>query len=198
MTQQHSGFEAIGPITMTDEGLVYIELRPDLDYDSVRAHGAPTGVNRGVIDGFSLPVYAADNEELFLEICAPDRYDEASDILVHVYCYLASGAQPAGKTFKLQLEWEYFTPGTVVPNTVAETLDTGEVDAGGAAQYQSYMLEFTLDYDAHGAGDPLVSKDQIGLRLIRLTTGANEITGEVVITHVGVIFRRNKLGVASP
>jgi len=63
-----------GPVILEGEGLVWIEFRPDLDFESVRAHGVPSWVVRGVFGGFSLPIYAADWEELQIEICVPDRW----------------------------------------------------------------------------------------------------------------------------
>lgn len=192
MTQKHSGFEAIGPITMSGEGLVYIELRPDLDFETIRGNaGIPTLVTRGVFRGFSLPLYVA-NEELFGAICVPDRYDEASDIFVHLYCWLAQAEE--NKNFNMQMSWEHYTPGTdVVPatsNDVAVETATG----AGAAQFKSYIVEFTIDYDIH-TPDNIVAGDILQLRVRRINASANEAIGEIVVSHYGVIFRRDKLGI---
>lgn len=61
-------------ILLIDDGKVWIEFRPDLDFTSVRAHGVPNWVNRGLFGAFSLPVYAADNEELYFDMCIPNRW----------------------------------------------------------------------------------------------------------------------------
>jgi len=63
-----------GGIRLEGDGEVWIELRVKLDWSTVQAHGKPDHVTRGIFDGYSLPVYAADNEELFFEICVPDRW----------------------------------------------------------------------------------------------------------------------------
>ena len=60
-------------ITLLDDGRIWLEFRVDLDFESVRAHGVPTWVTRGVFGGFSLPVGGA-NEELQFECCVPDRW----------------------------------------------------------------------------------------------------------------------------
>lgn len=184
-----AAFEATGPIITSGDGLVYIELRPDLDFETIRGNaGIPTLVTRGIFRGFSLPVYAADNEELFAEICVPSRWDGASDIYVHLYCWLAQAE--VNKNFNLQVTWEHYTSGTdVVPATSANV----EVETpANAAQFQSYEVEFTLVY-----GD-LVADDIIGLRVRRIAAVGDECIGEIVINHYGVIFRRDKLGVATP
>jgi len=61
-------------VVLDGDGEIWLEFRIDLDWTTVQALGKPTHVDRGVFDGFSLPVYAADNEELTFEICVPDRW----------------------------------------------------------------------------------------------------------------------------
>jgi len=176
------------PLLLEGAGLVYIELRPDLDFETIRGNlGIPTVVTRGVFRGLSLPVYATNNEELFGTICVPNRWDEASNIKVHLYCWLA-GAEDS-KNFNLQISWKHYTNGTdVVPATstdVAVETPTG----ASAAQFQSYKVEFTLVYD------DLEDDDIMGLRIRRIAASANECAGEIVVNHYGVMFRRDKLGV---
>lgn len=62
----------------------------------------------------------------------------------------------------------------------------------GAQAFKSYKVEFQFPY-----GD-LVTEDIIGLRLRRVAADAPECGGEIVINHYGIIFRRDKLGVAAP
>lgn len=171
--------------------LVYIELRPDLDFETIRGNlGIPTIVTRGVFRGLSLPVYADNDEELFGTMCVPNRYDEASDVIIHLYCWLAQAEND--KNFKLQISWEHYTPGTdAVPNTstpVEVETPTGAL----AAQFSSYIVEFTLTF-----GD-LVADDIVGLRVRRIAAVGDECVGEIVVNHYGIIFRRDKLGVVAP
>lgn len=170
---------------------IYFELRPDLDFETIRGNaGVPTLVTRGIFRGFSLPVYAAGNEELFLTICVPGRWDGASDIYSHIYCWLAQAEDT--KNFKLQLTWEHYASGTdIVPITTTD-VEVQTATGAGAAQFQSYKVEFQLTY-----GD-LVADDIVGLRLRRIAATANECAGEIVISHYGIVFGRNKLGVTTP
>jgi len=101
-----SKFPAKYPVTLEGDGLVYIELRPDLDEDTIRGQeGVPTLVTQGLFRGFSLPEYAANNEQLFATICVPSRYDESTDIFLHLYCWLAIAED--SKNFNLELRWEH-------------------------------------------------------------------------------------------
>lgn len=189
-----SKFPAIAPVLLEGDGLVYIELRPDLDYETIRGRlGVPTLVTQGLFRGFSLPLWVGDNnEELFATICVPNRYDEASDIIVHLYCWLA--VEEATKNFKMQVSWEHYTPGTdTVPAGVAENLEV-QTATGVGAQFQSYVVEFTLDYDVHGANS-VVADDIVALRVHRVAAAPVEYANEIVVNHYGVIFRRDKLGI---
>ena len=180
------------PLTLTGDGLVWFELRPDLDFETVRANGMPTWVKRGIVGGWSLPPNEV-NEELYMELHAPDRWDNASDIHVHIHYYLDTAN--TGKNVNLELSWVYTTDGDIIPNT--STILTEETTTGTAAQYQSYRVAFLLDYDVIPA-DPLVSSDEIHLKLRRIDATSDEAAGEIVITHVGLVFRRDKLGVETP
>lgn len=192
----HTGTcEASGAITMVSAGRTYIELRPDLDYTTIIGLGKPTQVTRGVYKGYSLPIYAADNEELFGTVCVPGRYDEASDVSVHMYCWLA-GAEDS-KNFKLQLSWEHYTPGTDVVPATSNDVEVQTATGAGAAQFQSYEVAFTIDYDID-TPDDLIRDDIIGLRLRRIAADADECANEIVINHYGVIFRRDKMGTPTP
>lgn len=164
------------------------ELRPDLDFTRITGPGQPTMVTRGIVDGFSLPTYAA-NEELFYNICVPNRYDEASDIRVHIHCYLDTAN--TDKNFQLQLEWEHWTIGDLVPNTINPL--TVETPTGTAAQFKSFQVDFMIDYDIDGA-NIILGDDMLNFRLYRIAASSDEIAGEVVITHVGVLFLCDKIG----
>lgn len=190
-----AGFESTGAITLSGDGLVYIELRPDLDWATVQAQGKPTFVSRGIFGGYSLPIYAADNEELFLGICVPGRYDAASDPIAHADCWLA-GAEDT-KNFKLQLAWEHYSPGDDAVPTTSNNVEVETATGASAAQYKAYRVPFIIDYDID-TPDNLAAEDILGLRLRRIDASENECAGEIVIAHVGVSFRRNKLGVATP
>lgn len=166
------------------------EEHPHLDYTRIIGNAKPTEVTRGIIEGYSMPIYNSDDEELFLLDGIPNYYSEAADVIVHIHCYLDTAN--TGKNFKLQLEWEHYTIGTdLVPVTVNTV--TIETATGTASQYQSYEVEFVIDYDIDG-GDSLVIGDELALRVRRIAASSNEIAGEVVITQIGSVFPKDKIG----
>jgi len=183
------------PITLEGDGRIWIELRPDLDFESVRANGKPTWVKRGVFGGFSLPVYAA-SEELYLNLCVPGRWDGASDIYVHLDTWLDTAQDATNDSFRLQIAWENRdTNAGVVPNT-STTVDV-ETTTGICPQYSCFQAEFIIDYDA--GARTIEADDNLALRIRRVAVvDGNEIDGEVVIDHVGVTFRCDKIGSPEP
>jgi len=190
----HTGpCEASGQITMVSDGVSQIEIRPELDQARTIAPGKPTRVSRGVYRGFSLPIYAAD-EDLFFDICVPQRWNGTSDITVHVHGWLDTAN--TDKKFQLCIDWEHITVGTdVVPNT-SNTVPV-ETSTGTAAQYKTFEVSFVIDYNIDG-GDDIAYDDDLAFRLYRIAATGDEIAGEFVVKHAGVIFQRDKMGAAVP
>jgi len=62
-------------VILSGDGEVWIEFRPGLDFESVRANGAPTWITRGVFGAFSLPVAGA-GEILTIGMCVPNRWSK--------------------------------------------------------------------------------------------------------------------------
>jgi len=179
------------PIKMSVDAITQIELRPGLDVAPAISHTKPTWVQRGVFGGWSHPVYNDDNEELFFNLCTPQRWTEDTDIIIHVHCYLPSAND--AKNFNLSIAWEHCNANEndTVPDTsnvVFTEMTTGDDEA-----YTSYALSFTIDYDID---DPnvLIPDENIGFRLYRTAASADEIAGEVVILHAGAVWQRNKMG----
>jgi len=169
----------------TFKDLVLLELQPDLDFVTVQALGKPTWVTQGIFGGFSLPIYGADNEELFFTICVPDRWDGTNSLLGHVHCWISQAED--SKNFKLQLTWEYFVLGSAVPATSTD-VEVETATGASAPQFKSFEVDFPL------VPGSLTVNNSLGLRLRRIAASENEIGGEVVISHLGVLFPRNILG----
>lgn len=184
-------FEATGAITMSGDGLVNLELCAHIDSEFIRTKEKPTGVNRGVFRGFSLPVFNDDDEQLFLDMRVPNRWDGASDVTVHVYCWLASAEDT--KNFKFQLAWEKATIGTDAIPATTNIVEVETATGASAAQYQSYDVSFTIDYDID-TPDVLAGDDNLAIRLRRIAASANDCAGEIVIKQMGAVFRRDKMG----
>jgi len=117
------------------------KVRPfTFNYAQITGQGKPTLVNRGVFFGWSLPVYNADNEELFTCNCIPTDWDGTADPVVYIAGWLDTAN--TDKKFNLQVSVEYYDPSTnqVVPVTTNDY--TVETDTGTAAQYTSFYCSF--------------------------------------------------------
>jgi len=174
-------------IDLEGEGRAWIEFRPELDFDIVKKNAVPLSYERGIFTGFELPIYAADFQELFFEICVPDRWDGISTTHVHLDCFLID-AQDAGDAFNLQIAYEHYDAGTsVVPAT--STLIEVETPTGASAAFQSFHVHFDIP-----AGD-MLGDDILAFRLRRIAVvGGIEIDNNVVFNHAGLIFLCDKLG----
>ena len=147
-----------GVVTLGGTAKRTLTLRADLDYTRITAQGKPTAVTIGIFHGYSMPLYAAD-EELFFNENVPGRWDEASDITFHVLVALAL-AETADETFKFQFSWNQVGETDVVPATSHDTIH--EITVVDGTQYATYMLEFTLDYNVD-VGDPIACHDEFAI-----------------------------------
>ena len=156
------------------------------NYARITRQGKPTLVNRGIFFGFSLPIYNADDEELFACDCIPTNWDISEGVIFYIGGWLDTAN--TGKNFKLQLSVETWNPGDTVPT--ASTDIEVETATGTAAQYKSFKIAFP--YDAVGAG--LVIGDAIGIRVRRIDAATNEIAGEFVVEGAAGIYTANVSG----
>lgn len=171
-----------------------LRLRPQVDFGKIQATSKPTLVERGVLQTYSLPIYNSDDEELFINQSVPRRWDGASDIIVG--CIAAIDTTNDSKNFRLELAWENITTGDVVPAT--SNAATTEIATGAtAAQYQTYDVQFTIDYDIDGEGYEIEANDVLAMRLRRIAATSDEITGEVLVYGFYVQYNRDKIGPSS-
>lgn len=189
----NGNIELTNKFKMSGDGLVSLQLSPSLDSTLAAKELKPTPVTRGVIPGLSLPIYNTDNEEIFFDIHVPRRWDGVSNITVHCHVYLDTANDT--KNFNIQCSWEHYSSLAVVPATTNDlTVETAT--GSSAAQYQGYLLVFTIDYDIDGEGNEIQAGENLCMRLRRIAASANEAAGEIVVTHLGLVFNRDKIGVS--
>ena len=190
-TTNYAEFKADGELNLKGTAQVYKSKSFTFNYSQITAQGKPTLVNRGVFFGWSLPIYAADNEELFTCSCVPLDWDETSDPTFSVTGWLDTAN--TAKKFNLEISAEIYDPtaNEVIPTTsndyeIETTTETW-------AQYTSFTATVTFDASAINlrTGKPL------GIRVRRLEASTAEITGEVVIEGAVLTYKSNKLGLAS-
>lgn len=186
----HLNIDSAGVVTMAGTAKRTLNLRPDLDFSKITAQGKPTQVVYGAFLGYSLPLYAAD-EELFFSINTPGRWDGGSDVIIHILIAL-SGAEDVNDDFKLQVSWEHADIGEPIENTTHDVEVETNLVAGRVAAYDTYQVDFTLDYDVD-TPDILQAHDLIAMRLRRVAVAGTEINGEVIVLDYHMEFTVDKM-----
>lgn len=183
-----------GVVTLEGTAKRWLAVRPDLDYTVITAQGKPAQVVIGVFHGYSMPIWndaANSDEQLFFNLNVPGRWDEASDIIVHLLVAL-SGAEDVNDNFNFQLSWEHLTEGDVVPATSHDVEVEQAVLAARNAQYSTYELQFTLDYDVDDPDD-VADHDDLSMRLRRIDATNPDVTNEIIVLDYHVEFQVNKM-----
>ena len=156
-----------------------LTLRPSLNVFEVKKEAVITQGEVGVFFGYILPLWTA-HEELFLSQIAPGRWNEVSDIGIHMYVALG-GAEDVGDRFQLRISWEHAPETGVLPNTLHDVDVETTVLAGRAAMNDIYKVVFILDYDIDGGGNEVKPHELIGMRLRRIAATVNEVANDVMI-----------------
>jgi len=181
-----------GVMTLVGTAKRKLTLRPTLDYITQIAHTKPTQVVVGIFKGYSFPVYATDNEELYYNLRVPYRWDGESDILVCLVVALAD-VEDVGDTFKFQLSWEHIHADSIIPATSNDVEVQAAVLSGHTAQYSIYHLHFVLDYDIDGAGNEVDADCDLGFRVRRIASSGTAIDNEIIVIDAVVDFQINKI-----
>lgn len=167
-------------------------VRPDFDSSSTIGSGKPTQVTIGANNGFSLPIYNNDNEELFTQAVVPCRWDGKSNIVCEVIFALA-GAEDVGDKFQLQLGWDSVEKSSDTLATVTQDVTyNGAVVTGRTAQYSVYTATFTINYTAI-AGKPIVCRNLLDYRIRRIAAPATQISGELIVISSTLRFTVDKM-----
>jgi len=155
-----------------------------------QALGKPTAVSIGAYSGYSMPVYNSDNEELFFGIKAPRRWDGTTNPIVYIFCHLGN-SEDVGDKFKYQLSYVGKEYGSGALTTATNDVEVETIVlTSRAAQYDSYVVAFTLDATKLCAGCLLDA------RLRRIAASGSEVSNEVIVTDAYINFKRDKIGVA--
>lgn len=98
--------------------------------------------------------------------------------------------------YKLELAWSFYNAGNNDEVPLVYNSVYSEIFAL-SGENKSYVSDFVIDYDIGGVGNEMSVCDQLDIRLRRIST-SNDLVSEVVITHLGVQFLRDKLGTITP
>ena len=170
-----------------------LTIRPRILINLTQTPAKPTQVQRGAFFGYSLPIYNADNEELFFQQRVPHRWDGASDIRIKIRAVLSAG-EDVGDKFKFQLSWEHAQEEEVVPATVNDLEVETTILAGRNTAYDKYKLSYTIDYDIDGAGHEIKPGELLAVRVRRIAASELEVSNEIIFLDCVIQYRRDKFG----
>lgn len=187
-----------GAITYVGSAKRKLSMRPTLVAPKIVKVGAdyyviPTQIDRGASSGYSLPIYAANDEELFFNEHIAGRWDGASDIVVSVIGYL-SAAEDVNDDFALQLSWSNkATSSGVFPDTTTDVEVRTNIDTDRNAAMSIYKIEFTIDWDTNTPD--IVASDLFCGRLRRVAVGGGytEMSGEFVVQAIVITYVVDKV-----
>jgi len=169
-----------GIVTMTGTAERTLTLRADFNSAHQVSKTKPTEVFVGIFFGYSMPLYAED-EEMFFTEDVPGRWDGASDIGFHVMVALAA-AETAGEDFRFELAWNYGQEGEILPGDSTSVQTQTELLADRAAQYDLYWVEFTLDWDVDSPTRVVEIHNVLSGRLRRIdVVDGDECEGEIIV-----------------
>jgi len=167
-----------GVVSMTGTKKRNLQMQPSIDVIAQIAHEKPTEVVRGVTRGFSMPVYNADNEELFLYTIVPRRWDGESDLEICLSTAI-SGAEDVGDKFKFQLSWDCVNCEEIIGDTPVDVEVETTIVTGRAAAWNVYRVTFVINYDE--VGHVITPGALLSWRLRRIAASSLEVTNEVVV-----------------
>ena len=179
-------------ITFTGDAKMRLSMRPFIEIGDIAVQEKPTVVSYGATKGYSLPLYAA-NEEIFFSEYIVGRWDGASNITVSVIGYLDT-AETADDDFKLSLDWQNKeTSSGALSAAVTTVAHVTNCPAGRNAQYSIYKIEFPIDWDL--PNPDLAASDYFAGRLYRSAVGGGnvEIAGEFVVTMIVITYQVDKV-----
>lgn len=191
---------AVGNFTgldVTDTPITNIfwrSVHPFLDENYSNVKGVPTPTTRGLFRGYSFPIWAtpADQfEELLFKMRVPFRWDGVTNPWF-VAITSPSGDETADNRYRFQFEWVSSDIGSVLPDTICETLTSEVVLVSGEnVAWFAHIIAFEVDCPL------MVSGQNIQARLRRISATADEVSSEPVVWHWDTRWKMNNIGSVS-
>jgi hypothetical protein len=183
-----------GVVTMSGSAKRHLSMRPQIVLGKVSNPIKPTVVQFGAVSGYSLPIYASDDEEIFFNEYIAGRWDEASDINVAVIGCL-SEAETKNDDFALKLEWSNKSTSSGVLPTAVNTVGpiVTNIPDTRKTQYSVYRVDFPIDWNI--ASPNIAPSDLFCGRLCRTAVGAGnvEMNGEFIVTAIVITYAVDKI-----
>ena len=179
-----------------EDGILYLDgvlaIRPSFVAGRIGGISKPTPVAVGCWAGYSMPIFASDDEELFWRLHVPGRWDGASNITYNLVVCL-SAAETEGDDFRFQMSWNHISPddGALDATAVADVTADGDCTSGHNSQYSIFQLQFVMDWDIDTPD--IASGDLLFGRVRRIASGGTEVSNEIIVLDHWLDFKVDKV-----
>lgn len=167
----------------------WVSRHPFVDENYANDKGIPTQITRGLFKGYSMGIWstpANPYEELSFKLRVPHEWDgETCPWFVAITA--PSGIEDVGDKYKFQVEWSSSDIGSVIPDTITQTI-TDEIIIINTDAYFGYIIAFEVGCDT------IVAGQNIQWRLRRVSASSNEVISEPVIFHWDTRWHTNRQG----
>ena len=165
-----------------------LTIRPTLDFGRILGVTKPTPFYRGVYQGFSMPIYNNDNEELLYRTKIPERWDGVTNPRAIFYTCL-EGDEDVGDKFKFNFYGNSIgcDNGDVIPETSTTYSTETTITEGKNSAYNIYCINFELNAENISPGD------MAGGILRRVAALENEVSNEIGVFYFMLEFKTNKI-----
>jgi len=168
-----------------------LTLRPDIvEKDTKKVLGIPTQIMRGCNVGYSFPIFAANDEELYWRMRIPNRWDGVTDPQFGICVSLISG-EDVGDKFKFSLEWQTTNKGNIMGTSTSVCYSEQTVLVGRNDAYDTYFIFFTLD--ASDVTNPITAGEMLQGRIRRVAASSSDVSGEIGVWDWAIMWPVDKV-----
>jgi hypothetical protein len=156
-------------------------MRPVFSTGYQKTTAKPAELVRSSVIGYIMPVYNADNQEMFFRDVVPGRWDGTSNSTFYIVGYIDNaGGETVGKKFKLQVSVEATDGVTGICDASPVDADSGDVliTTDHSAQFSWYTVPIVIP-----ASTLVAARELIHWRVRRIASSATAIAGNFVITN---------------
>lgn len=165
-----------------------LTIRPTLDLGRILGVTKPTPFYYGVFQGYSMPIWNSDNEELSYRTKIPERWDGVTNPQAIFYTCLM-GSEDIDDKFKFQFDAAAVQcdNGDLLPLDATAYYSETTILEDKNSQYNIYCINFELNAENITAGDLAAG------RLRRIDSSGTEVDNEIGALYFMLEFKTNKI-----
>jgi hypothetical protein len=192
----YTSFSSDGVISFVGDAKRVMYCYPKIEYTQLKQYEKPTIVSYGLFNGYSMPIYNSDNEELFFRMRVPIEWEGNSNPFLKEIVYL-SEIEDVGDKFKFQLDWINVPITGIITDVSIPCFSEITILSERNSKYSCYMISFEIDWDAPSALIPsrsnLIFGDSFNGRIRRIAASSLEVNNEIIVLDWITEWKINKI-----